>query len=112
MAFVVLLLFFFMITSTLVTLNAIDVGLPKAGGITENKDAGAVSITDKQEYYIDETAVSEKDLEVSLLELIPEGAQTVLVIRGDGNASYDKVMFVIDIANRNKMKMILAVKGG
>ncbi len=109
---VFLLLIFFMITSTLVTVNAIDVVLPKAGGKTENKDAVSVSITDKQEYYINETAVSEKDLEVSLLELIPEGAQTVLVIRGDEKASYDKVMFVIDIANRNKMKMILAVKGG
>ena len=109
---VFLLLIFFMITSTLVTVNAIDVVLPKAGGKAENKDAVSVSITDKQEYYIDQTMVSDKDLEVSLLELIPEGAQTVLVIRGDEKASYDKVMFVIDIANRNKMKMILAVKGG
>ena len=34
---VFLLLIFFMLTSTLVTVSAIDVLLPKAGGKTENK---------------------------------------------------------------------------
>ena len=32
-------------------------------------------------------------------------------IRGDQEVSYKNIMFVIDIANRNKIKMILAVKG-
>ncbi|MFO7673908.1 MAG: biopolymer transporter ExbD, partial [Lutibacter sp.] len=34
---VFLLLIFFMITSTLVTTSALDILLPKASGITENK---------------------------------------------------------------------------
>ena len=35
-----------------------------------------------------------------------------IIIRGDKAAPYEKVMNVIDIANKHKLKMILAVKGG
>jgi len=107
---VFLLLIFFMITSTLVTVNAIDVILPKASGKTENKKAISVSIDSNQNYFIDQEAVNQDNLELTLLERLEEGQ--VLIIRGDEKSSYDKVMFVIDIANRNKLKMILAVKGG
>ncbi|MGB0778431.1 MAG: ExbD/TolR family protein [Flavobacteriaceae bacterium] len=107
---VFLLLIFFMITSTLVTVNAIDVILPKASGKTENKKAISVSIDSNQNYFIDQEAVNQENLELTLLERLEEGQ--VLIIRGDEKSSYDKVMFVIDIANRNKLKMILAVKGG
>ncbi len=41
---VFLLLIFFMLASTLVTTNAIDILLPKAAGKTENKKAVSVSI--------------------------------------------------------------------
>ena len=41
---VFLLLIFFMLASTLVTTNAIDILLPKASGKTENKKSIAVSI--------------------------------------------------------------------
>jgi len=42
---VFLLLIFFMLTSTLVTVSAIDVLLPNAGGKTENSSSIAVTIT-------------------------------------------------------------------
>ena len=50
---VFLLLIFFMLTSTLVTVNALDIILPKAQGKTENNKSTAVSITKKLDYYID-----------------------------------------------------------
>ncbi len=108
---VFLLLIFFMLTSTLVTVSAIDVLLPKAGGKTENNTAVAVSITDKSKFYIDKTFVSERNLELEILNKVgPEKKKTV-IIRGDQNVPYKSVMKIIDIANRNKLKMILAVKG-
>lgn len=109
---VFLLLIFFMLTSTLVTVSAIDVLLPKAGGKTENKTSVAVSITSKSEFYIDKTKVSEKDLEIEILNKVGPDKQKTLVIRGDQTVPYKNVMKVIDIANKNKLKMILAVKGG
>ena len=108
---VFLLLIFFMLTSTLVTVSAIDVLLPKAGGKTENNNSVAVSITDKSEFYIDKTFVSDKDLELEILKKVGADKKKTVVIRGDQNVPYKSVMKVIDIANKNKLKMILAVKG-
>ena len=100
-----------MLTSTLVTVSAIDVLLPKAGGKTENKNSVAVTITDKSKFYIDKSEVTEKDLELEILNKVGADKMKTVVIRGDQNVAYKNVMKVIDIANKNKLKMILAVKG-
>lgn len=108
---VFLLLIFFMLASTLVTVNAIDVLLPKAGGKTENKGIVSVSITKDGDYYIDADKVEFNQLENSLLTKMSNTKEGSLVIRGDHESAYKNIMQVIDIANRNKIKMILAVKG-
>ena len=108
---VFLLLIFFMLTSTLVTVSAIDVLLPKAGGKTENSSSIAVSITDKSLFYIDKTKVSAANLESEILKKIGTDKQKTIIIRGDKEVPYRNIMKVIDIANRNKLKMILAVRG-
>lgn len=109
---VFLLLIFFMLTSTLVTVNAIDVLLPKASGKTENKTSVSVTVTNKSKFYIDKAEISEKNLEFEILNRVGSKKQKTVVIRGDQDAPYKNVMKIIDIANRNKLKMILAVKGG
>ncbi|WP_196892074.1 ExbD/TolR family protein [Aureivirga marina] len=108
---VFLLLIFFMLTSTLVTVNAIDVLLPKAGGKTENKKSVAVTIKKGQKFYINKDKVSFKNLEKDLIESLGGDLKQTVIIRGEKDAPYEDVMKVIDIANKNKLKMILAVKG-
>ena len=108
---VFLLLIFFMITSTLVTVSAIDVLLPNASGKTENSKSVAVTITNTSLFYIDKTKVSAANLETEILRKVGTDKQKTIVIRGDKEVPYKNVMRVIDIANRNKLKMILAVKG-
>ncbi len=108
---VFLLLIFFMLTSTLVTVSAIDVFLPKAGGKTENNKSVAVTVTSKSLFYIDKTKVSSLNLESEILKRVGTDKKKTIVIRGDKDAPYKNVMKIIDIANKNKLKMILAVKG-
>ena len=108
---VFLLLIFFMLTSTLVTVSAIDVVLPKASGKTENKSSVAVTITNGSQFYIDKRKVNASQLENELLNQVGADRKRTVVIRGDQNVPYKNVMKVIDIANKNKLKMILAVKG-
>ncbi len=62
-------------------------------------------------FYIDKTKVSSVDLERTILLKVGADKKKTVVIRGDQNVPYKNVMKVIDIANRNKLKMILAVKG-
>lgn len=108
---VFLLLIFFMLTSTLVTVSAIDVLLPKAGGKTENSKSVAISITSNAQFYIDKAQVSAANLESEILKSVGADKKKTIVIRGDQKVAYKNVMKVIDIANKNKLKMILAVKG-
>ena len=106
---VFLLLIFFMIASTLVTTNAIDILLPKASGKTENKKSLAVSIKKDLSFYIDQSKVEVQNLEAELLELLQKEATPTLVLRAEKSVPVDYVVKVMDIANRNKFKIILAV---
>lgn len=107
---VFLLLIFFMLASTLVTTNAIDIILPTASGKTENKQSVAVSIKKNLTYYIDEKLVGESVLESQLIALLSTEKQPTIVLRAEKSVPVENVVKVMDIANRNKFKVILAVK--
>ena len=107
---VFLLLIFFMLTSTLVTVNALDILLPKAQGKTENNKSVAVSITKKLEFYIDRKKVAENDLEQSLKTLLTSDENPTIVLRAEEGVPIEKAVRIMDIANRNKYKLILAVR--
>jgi biopolymer transport protein ExbD len=107
---VFLLLIFFMIASTLVTTNAIDILLPKASGKTENKKSVAVSIKKDLTYYIDQKRVGESILENELLGALSSQEQPTIILRAEKSVPVENVVKVMDIANRNKFKVILAVQ--
>ena len=107
---VFLLLIFFMLASTLVTTNAIDILLPKASGKTENKKSVAVSITKDLNYYVDQKLVGVSVLENELKTLLSTEDQPTIVLRAEKSVPVENVVGVMDIANRNKFKVILAVK--
>lgn len=107
---VFLLLIFFMIASTLVSTNAIDILLPKASGKTENKKSIAVSIKADLTYYIDQERVGESVLESELLSVLSVEENPTIVLRAEKSVPVENVVKVMDIANRNKFKVILAVK--
>lgn len=107
---VFLLLIFFMIASTLVTTSAIDILLPKASGKTENKKSVAVSITKELRYYVDQKLVGESVLESELMNALSNKDKPTIVLRAEKSVPVDNVVKVMDIANRNQFKVILAVK--
>ena len=107
---VFLLLIFFMLASTLVTTNAIDILLPKASGKTENKRSVSVSINKDLTYYIDQKVVGESVLESRLIDELSDQETPTIVLRAEKSVPVDNVVKVMDIANRNKFKVILAVR--
>ncbi|RPD98494.1 biopolymer transporter ExbD [Aureibaculum marinum] len=107
---VFLLLIFFMLTSTLVTVNALDILLPKAQGKTENNKSVAVSITKGLDFYIDREKVRENEIEQSLLSLLSNQENPTIVLRAEEGVPIEKAVSIMDIANRNKYKVILAVR--
>lgn len=107
---VFLLLLFFMITSTLVTTSALDILLPKAQGKTENKKAIAVTINKNLEYFIDNKSTSIETIEQELAALLISEENPSLILRAEEGVPIEYAVTIMDIANRNKYKVILAVR--
>jgi biopolymer transport protein ExbD len=107
---VFLLLIFFMLTSTIVTTNALDLLLPKAKGKTSNNQNIAVSIDKDLNYYIDRTPVEEEQIEGKLSKLLAGEQEPAIIIRAEKSVPIDNVVKVLDIARRNKYKAVLATQ--
>jgi biopolymer transport protein ExbD len=107
---VFLLLIFFMLTSTMVTTNALDLVLPKAKGKTDSNKNIAVSINKKLEFFIDKEPVSEAELESKLLSLFTADKTKAIILRAEEGVPIEKAVNVLDIANRNQIKVVLAVR--
>lgn len=107
---VFLLLIFFMLTSTMVTTNALDLVLPKAKGKTDSNKNIAVSINKKLEFFIDKEPVLETELEAKLLSLFSADKEKAIILRAEEGVPIEKAVNVLDIANRNQIKVVLAVR--
>lgn len=106
---VFLLLIFFMLTSTMVTTNALDLVLPKGKGKTDSNKSVSVSIDKDLQFFIDKNAVDETQLETQLLALMANNENKAIVLRAEKSVPHEKVVYVMDIAYRNQLKMVVAV---
>ena len=107
---VFLLLIFFMIASTLAKqLNIIEVKLPQGEGKNENRNTVAVTITDRGRFYINEDRVYKNNLESRLIFSIRNRNTPSIVLRAEQKVSIQEVVYVMNIANKNGIKVVLAV---
>lgn len=107
---VFLLLIFFMLTSTMVTTNALDLVLPKAKGITAKNQNISVSINKDLQFFIDKTPVQENDLENAIMGHFANSEDKSLILRAEEGVPIEHAVKVLDIANRNQIKVVLAVR--
>lgn len=107
---VFLLLIFFMLTSPTITPEALDLILPKAKGKTTNKSNLSVSITKDLQIYIDNDRISNSALESTLITRLAGVEDPTITLRAEEGVPIEKAVSVMDIANRNKYKIVLAVK--
>lgn len=107
---VFLLLIFFMIASTLAKqLNTIEVKLPQGEGKTENRNNVAVTITDSGRFFINENLVQKSSLENQLISTLGKGSTSSIVLRAEKKVAIQEVVYVMNIANKNGIKVVLAV---
>ena len=108
---VFLLLIFFMLTSTLVTTNALDLVLPTSTAKTVKKQTLSVSIDKKANYFIEKEKILPQYLESRLVEKFSkETEQPVLVLRVEKTVPIEHAVNVMDIAYRNNFKIVLATE--
>ena len=107
---VFLLLIFFMLTSTLVSPNALKLLLPSSKSKTLEKQTISISINKEIEYYINEERVSDLNLEKEIAKAVAGYEDPAIILHADKSVDIEYVVKVMDIAYRNKYKIVLATK--
>jgi biopolymer transport protein ExbD len=107
---VFLLLVFFLLTSPAITPDALDLILPKANGKSTNVQKASVSITADGAYYVNKERVSENGLEGQIKAALAGQEEPTLILRAEEGVPIEDAVFVMDIANKNRFKVVLAVR--
>jgi biopolymer transport protein ExbD len=105
---VFLLLIFFMLTSTLVTSSALDVKLPKSKAQSVNKASITVTIDSVLNVSVNDAVVPMNQLEVQLLRLASQDPERLVILRVDKSVPTGETVRIMDIAYRNRLKLVLA----
>lgn len=109
---VFLLLIFFMITSTLVSPNAIKVTLPKANSQVTTKTNLSVSVTTDLKFYVDGTETSRELLTSAIERALKTSSneETVVSLSIDKAVAVEHLVYVMQICNNLKAKVVLATQ--
>ncbi|MBX2826995.1 MAG: biopolymer transporter ExbD [Flavobacteriaceae bacterium] len=107
---VFLLLVFFLLTSPAITPDALDLILPKAKGKSTNRQKASVSITKDGAYYVNKERVSEYGVEKELMSVLAGQEEPTIILRAEEGVPIEDAVFVMDIANKNNFKVVLAVR--
>ena len=107
---VFLLLIFFMLTSTLVSPNALKLLLPSSDSKTLAKQTVSVSITTAKEYYVNKVKVQFDQLESTILQTISGKDDPSIILHVEKSLPIEEAVKVMDIASRNRLKMVLATQ--
>jgi biopolymer transport protein ExbD len=107
---VFLLLIFFMVTSTLINPNALNLLLPRSSNQTPASPIETVSITSDLEYYVGSQQVQFSQIETVLQQRFSQKniEQPTISLNTDRRVPIEEVVRVMNIANRNEWKLILA----
>lgn len=107
---VFLLLVFFLLTSPAITPDALDLILPKAKGKTSEQQNISVSITRDLDFYVNKERVPQANLESYIKGELTGVEEPTIILRAAEGVPIEEAVSVMDIANRNKFKIVLAVR--
>ena len=110
-----LLLIFFMITSTMVSPNAIKVLLPQSSQQTSAKPLTRVIIDRDLNYYTafgndDEMPIVFEELTDFLIDCSQKEPEMYVALYADESVPYKEIVKMLNIANENQFKVVLATR--
>ncbi|NHF61060.1 biopolymer transporter ExbD [Flavobacteriaceae bacterium TP-CH-4] len=105
---VFLLLIFFMLTAN--SPNALDLLLPKARGKSTNTQNVSVSIDKNLQYFVNNERINGEYIEIELKKALKGQEKPTIILRAEESVAIKEAVNVMDIANRNNYKVILAVR--
>jgi len=105
---VFLLLIFFMLTAN--SPNALDLLLHKAKGKSTNTQNVSVTINKNLEYFVNSERINGEYIEIELKKALEGQEKPTIILRAEESVAIKEAVNVMDIANRNSYKVILAVR--
>ena len=110
-----LLLIFFMITSTIVVPNAIQVLLPRSQQQAQAKPITRVTIDKDLNYYVananeTEREIAFEDITPFLQSVYTADPDIFVALYADESVPYREIVRILDIANQNQFKMVLMTR--
>lgn len=105
---VFLLLVFFMLTAN--SPNALDLLLPKAKGKSTNTQNVSVSIDKNLQYFVNDQRINGEYIEIELKKALTGQDNPTIILRAEESVAIKEAVNVMDIANKNNYKVILAVR--
>ncbi len=107
---VFLLLIFFMITSTLVTTNALTITLPSSAAPKIKKQTVSISITEDLRYFINNEAIEKVFVESKIKEVVKSEEDLTIVLRAAKSIPMQYAVEILDLAYRNNYKIVIATQ--
>ena len=90
--------------------NALDLLLPKAKGKSTNTQNVSVTINKNLEYYVNNERINGEYIEIELKKALKDQEKPTIILRAEESVAIKEAVNVMDIANRNNYKVILAVR--
>jgi biopolymer transport protein ExbD len=106
-----ILLFFFLIISTLANPNLVKVSVPRATSDSKAKQTVVVTVDSMQQFFIGTRPVLRDSLQGGIASAVTQTADAdpTVVINGDKAARFDDIMTVMKVAKALRLKTVVAV---
>ncbi|MDR2122259.1 MAG: biopolymer transporter ExbD [Flavobacteriaceae bacterium] len=102
-----LLLTFFMLTAS-ASQSALSVKLPNAKGQEMPAERIYVTVSPDGKFFLNKNEINKEQIESTLKTLFVTNPSPAFVIAADEDALHKDVVYLMDIANRNKYKILIA----
>jgi len=106
-----ILLFFFLIISTLANPNLVKVSVPRAASDSKAKQSVVVTVDSLQRFFIGTRSIQPDSLQSAIAAAVAKShdAEATVVINGDKKAQFDNIVAVMRAAKILKLKTVVAV---
>lgn len=105
-----LLLMFMLMATTLINPNALKLTLPKSSNQLKERPYTTVSIDQNLQFYLDGVGIPFSQLESALAATMATKEDKTISLHSDEGVPIGEVVKVMNIANRNQYRLILATQ--
>lgn len=102
-----LLLMFFLVLTTLINTNALDIMLPKSSNKVTDKASLTMSVTNDLKYFVDGKEITFEAVETTLKEKLAGVEKPLIMLSIDKRVSVDEFAKIMNIARANNFALYM-----